>query len=165
MAPFCDFQGFISQPQATFTTQLHWQFYAYVLLFLRPFLVFGLSFSWKPYMRLKILTPFTQIFVNPGNEQKGVPVQDFLCVPTGLCDQLLPQILPCPFCLLFYTYPCSIQHTKLSPCRICSRMHCCYVHVCLVQVTTCCVSDVLMRLGACTFLLLSHLLGSKNKYQ
>ena len=42
---------------------------------------------------------------------------------------------------------------------------CCYVHVCFVQVKTCGAPDALTCLGACTFLLLSHRLGSKNKYQ
>jgi len=44
-------------------------------------------------------------------------------------------------------------------------VHCCYVHVCFVQLTTCGAPNSLTRLGACTFLLLSHLLGSQNKYQ
>ena len=44
-------------------------------------------------------------------------------------------------------------------------VHCCYVHVCFVQVTTWGAPNALMRLGAHTFLLLSHLLGSQNKYQ
>ena len=44
-------------------------------------------------------------------------------------------------------------------------VHCCYVHVCFVQVTTCGAPDTLTRLGARTFLLLSHLLDSQNKYQ
>ena len=44
-------------------------------------------------------------------------------------------------------------------------MHCCYVHVCFVQVTMCGAPNALTLLGACTFLLLFHLLGSQNKYQ
>ena len=44
-------------------------------------------------------------------------------------------------------------------------VHCCYVHVCFVQVTTCGAPDVLTRLSARNFLLLSYLLGSQNKYQ
>ena len=44
-------------------------------------------------------------------------------------------------------------------------VHCCYVHVCFVQVTMCGAPDMLTCLGARTFLLLSHLLGSQNKYQ
>ena len=44
-------------------------------------------------------------------------------------------------------------------------MPCCYVHVCFVQVTMCGSPDALTRLGAHTFLLLSSLLGSQNKYQ
>ena len=40
-----------------------------------------------------------------------------------------------------------------------------HVHACFVQVTTCGAPDALTRLGARTFLLLSHLLGSQNKYQ
>ena len=46
-------------------------------------------------------------------------------------------------------------------------MHCCYVHVCFVQVTTCGAPEALAlaRFGAHTFLLLSYLLESQNKYQ
>ena len=44
-------------------------------------------------------------------------------------------------------------------------VHCCYVHVCFIQVTTCGAPDALTGLGARIFLLLSHLLGSQNKYQ
>ena len=46
-----------------------------------------------------------------------------------------------------------------------ASVNCCYVHVCFIQVTSCGVPDALMRLGARTFLLLTHLLGSQNKYQ
>ena len=46
-----------------------------------------------------------------------------------------------------------------------STVHCCYVHVWFVQVTMCGAPDALTRLGARNFLLLSHLLGSQNKYQ
>ena len=45
------------------------------------------------------------------------------------------------------------------------KYRCTVVHVCFLQVTTCGAPDVLTRLGAHTFLLLSHLLGSQNKYQ
>ena len=41
----------------------------------------------------------------------------------------------------------------------------CFFHVCFVQVTTCGAPDALTHLGACTFLLLSHLNGSHSKYQ
>ena len=44
-------------------------------------------------------------------------------------------------------------------------VNCCYVHICFVQVTICGAFDALTRLGARTILLLSHLLGSQNKYQ
>ena len=44
-------------------------------------------------------------------------------------------------------------------------VHCCYVHVCFVQVTTCGAPDGLTRLGVRIFLLLSHLLDSQNKHQ
>ena len=44
-------------------------------------------------------------------------------------------------------------------------VHCCYVYVCFVQVTTCGAPDALKRLSEGTFLLLSHLFGSQNKYQ
>ena len=41
----------------------------------------------------------------------------------------------------------------------------CFLHVCFVQVTTCSAPEALTRLGAHTFLLVSHLLGSQNKFQ
>ena len=50
-------------------------------------------------------------------------------------------------------------------CRVPNSVHRCYAHVCFVQVTTCGAPEALTCLGACTFLLLSHLLGSQNKYQ
>ena len=40
-----------------------------------------------------------------------------------------------------------------------------FIHVCFIQVTMCATPDALTRLGACTFLFVSHLLGSDNKYQ
>ena len=44
-------------------------------------------------------------------------------------------------------------------------VHCCYVHVCFVQVTSCGAPNALTCIGVCTFLLLSHLLGSQKKFQ
>jgi hypothetical protein len=43
MAPFCDFQGFISKHPATFPAQGYWYFYVtcFLTLFLASFLIFG----------------------------------------------------------------------------------------------------------------------------
>ena len=43
-------------------------------------------------------------------------------------------------------------------------VHCCYVHVCFVQVIMCGAPDALTGLGARTFLLLCHRLRSQNNY-
>ena len=51
LAPLSDLPGLILKAQANFLAQVHWWFYAYVFLFLRPFLVLGL---WDPHQHLFI---------------------------------------------------------------------------------------------------------------
>ena len=68
---------------------------------------------------------------------------------------------------LFYEGEGHMWPSKLEPGSLDSfyLVHCCYVHVSFVQVTTSGAPDALTRLGARTSLLLSHLNGSQNKYQ
>ena len=81
-----------------------------------------------------------------------------------------PTLTDMPIIPYVPTLTCPLWHTPLDsdthpPFTSDMPVHCCYVHVCFIQVTTCGAPNALRRLGACTFLLLSHLLESQNKYQ
>ena len=93
-------------------------------------------------------------------EDPGVPREREGPEPGGGEDELHPGLAEPPR-VRRQPLRCQVVPTCLPDLSV----HCCYVHVCFFQVTTCGAPDALTRLGARIFQLLSHLLGSQNKYR